>query len=79
VNERLSRSFSRNKAQEDTEGYRQETIAEKGWDGEFETSGRDWGRSRRTGVRFFSMLKVGGALLSKIKILLAHAKMGHSR
>jgi hypothetical protein len=48
--------------------YRQETVDEKDWDGEFETydDGRDSGRSRRTGVLRFSMLKVGVALLSKI-------------
>jgi hypothetical protein len=59
--------------------YRQETIAERDWDSEFETYD-EWARfgtPPRTEVQPFSMRKVGVALLNKI--LLGRDKTGHSR
>jgi len=41
------------------------------------TSGRDLGRSLRTGAQLFSMRRVGVAILNKI--LLGRGRMGHSR
>jgi hypothetical protein len=39
--------------------HRQQTVAEKGWDGEFGTNGRDLDRSPRIGAPRSLMLKVG--------------------
>ena len=50
--------------------YRQETLAEKDCDGEFETYD-EWARfgpHPPTGVQLFSTLKVGVALLSRISL-----------
>ena len=57
--------------------HRQQTVAEKGWDGEFGTNGRDLDRSPRIGAPRSLMLKVGVALRSKIS--LGPETMGHSR
>ena len=48
--------------------HRQDTVVERGWDGEFETShnGRDLDHNPRTGVPFSWMLNTVLALLSKI-------------
>ena len=59
--------------------YRQETVAEKGWDGEFETYD-EWARlgpQPRTGVRFSGTVETVPALLSTT--LLGHGMMVHSR
>ena len=59
--------------------HRQETVAEKDWDGEF-NSYDEWARlgpQPRTGVPLFLMLKVEVVLLSKI--LLGHGTTRHSR
>ena len=64
--------------------HRQQTVAEKGWDGEFGTYD-EWARlgpqprnrSPRIGAPRSLMLKVGVALRSKIS--LGPETMGHSR
>ena len=59
--------------------HRQETVVEKGWDGEFETYD-EWARfgpRPRIGVRSSSMLTVDVVLLSES--LIEHGRTGHSR